>query len=338
MDELTKYSMRNNLSAVAYLLLAIMGISFTIVGLTGVTPNIHLVLFIEILIGAAGLTLLILKKRDLTALCFLMFALMFGYYTVTGGLLRSIIVPVMLFLFILFGIFLLATKEPKKTTYFCIFFPYGIGAICIALFRHLTIISAIMHILFSLIALLYAIIFASEKIHLPLAKNLKSDEAIEFRKVGPVLGYYPFAIFCVITAVNFITGLVDGETFKSILLVCGIVLTMAGIINAIFAQQKFMPLMFILMGIAIALIPLGGSVFYFVAGGVFILLFILALLQKESRLLPAAMLILSGALFFIMGFGLFAPVFGVILAGLTGLLAFYITFALLDEKKPVPLF
>ena len=338
MDELTKNSMRNTISAAAYLLIAIMGITFTIVGLTGVEANMYVVLFVEILLGAAGLTLLILKKRDLTALCFMMFALMFGYYTVTGGLLVSVIVPVMLFLFILFGILLLATNEPKKKTYFCVFFPYGIGAIGIALFGHLTVISVIMHFLFALIALLYAVVFASEKIRLPLAKILKSDEAIEFRKVGPVLGYYSFAILCVIAAVNFITGLVDEETFKSILLVCGVVLAIAGIINAVFAQQKFMPLMFILMGISLALIAVSGSVFYYVAGGVFILLFILALLQKESLILPAAMLILSGALFLIMGFGISSPVFGVILAGLSGLLALYVTFALLNERKPVPLF
>jgi len=338
MDELAKNTFRNNISAGAYLLLAIMGICFVISGLTDITFNMYLMLIVQALIATAGILLLVLKKRDLTGFCFLMFALMFSYYTFTGGVLASIVVPVLLFLFILFAIFLLGTNETKKTSYFCVFLPYGIGAIGIAINGYVTVISVIFHSIFALLALFYAIVFSSEKIKLPLSKKLKSDETIEFRRIGPALGYYLFAIPCVISVVSLISGLVDKGTFGNILLACGVVLIIAGIINAVFSQQRFTPIMFILMGISLLLIPLCGEIFYYVSGGIFILLFILALLQKESLVLPGLMLLFAGALFLILGFGISLSIFGIILAGLAGLIAFYIAFALMFEKKSLPLF
>jgi len=338
MDELTKNSVRNSVSAGAYLLLAITGIFFVIVGLTTAQFNMYLMLVVQALIATAGIILLVLKKRNLTAFCFLMFALLFSYYTFTGGVLASIVVPILLFLFIVFALFLLGTNESKKLTYFCVFLPYGIGAIGIAIFGNITVLSVIFHILFALVALFYAIVFASEKINLPLSKKLKSDETIEFRKIGPALGYYLFAVPCVIGVVSLISGLVDKGTFGNILLACGIVLIIAGIINGIFSQQKFTSVMFIIMGISLLLIPLCGDVFFYVAGGLFILLFVLALLQKESLVLPALMLLFAGAHFLILGFGISLAIFGIILSGLAGLLALYIAFALMFEKKALPLF
>jgi len=338
MDELTKNTVRNNISAGAYLLLAITGISFTIVSQTGASFNMYLMLILQVLVGTAGIILLVLKKRDLTALCFLMFALLFSYYTVTGGVLSSKIVPIVLCIFILFAFFLLGTKEAKKTSYFCVFLPYGIGAIGVAIFGYVSIVSVIFHIFFALVALFYAIIFATERFNLPLSKKLKSDESIEFTRIGPVLGYYLFATLSVIAVISLITNLVDTGTFNALLIACGVVLAISGIINAIFSQQKFTPVMFILMGISVVLVPLGGDIFYYVAGGIFILLFILALLQKESMVLPALMLLFTGALFLILGFGLSLTIFGIVLTGLSGLIALYIAFALLFEKKSLPLF
>jgi len=338
MDELAKNRFRNNISAGTYLLLGLMGIFFVINGLTIAQFNIFLMLIIQALIATGGIILLVLRKRDLTAFCFLMFALLFSYYTFTGGLLVSIVVPILLFLFILFAIFLLGTNEAKKTSYFCVFLPYGIGAIGIAIFGYITVLSVIFHLIFALLALFYAFVFASEKIKIPLSKKLKSDETIEFGRIGPALGYYLFAVPCVLSVVSLITGMVDKGTFSNILFGCGVVLIIAGVINGIFSHQKFTPIMFIVMGVSVLFIPLCGEVFYYVAGGMFIFLFILALLQRESVVLPGLMLLFGGAFFLVMGFGLSLAIFGIILAGLAGLLALYITFALMFEKKSLPLF
>jgi len=338
MDELAKNRFRNNISAGTYLLLGLMGIFFVINGLTVSNFNMFLMLIVQALIATGGIILLVLRKRDLTAFCFLMFALLFSYYTFTGGVLVSIIVPILLFLFILFALFLLGTNEPKKTSYFCVFLPYGIGAIGIAIFGNLTVLSVIFHLIFALLALFFALVFASEKIKIPLSKKLKADETVEFGRIGPALGYYLFAVPCVISVVSLIIGMVSKGIFSSILFGCGVVLIIAGVINGIFSQQKFASIMFIVMGVSVLFIPLCGEVFYYVAGGMFIFLFILSLLQKESGILLGLMLLFGGAFFLVMGFGLSLAIFGIILAGLAGLLALYIAFALMFEKKSLPLF
>jgi len=338
MDEITKISFRNNISAFAYLLLALLGVMFTIGGATNTAFNPIMGLLIEVLVGASGIFLLILRKRDLTALCMLMFSMLFGYYTVTGGVINSVIVPVLLWFFIIFGLIMLGTKEKKKTSYFCVFFPYGIGAIAISIFGSPTLITLIMHGFFAAIALLYAIIYASEKVHLPLAKKLRVDEEIQFKKIGPVLGYYLFAVLCILTLFYQLNGIMTVDVYNAIFITGGIILIISGIINAIFSQQQFTPLMFIIMGISSILVPLTGVVMFFVAGGIFLVLSLVALLQKQSLILPAIMLLITGVYYLLMGFELSHPAIYIVLCGLSGLIALYLSFALLFEKKPLPIF
>lgn len=342
MDETAKTRGRNVISAIAYILLAILGGVFTIsTVLDGAFIPVTMIA-LEVLVGIAGIALLILKKRDLTAIVFLMFATLFAYYTATGGVRFSTVTAVLCWLFILFPIILLTTKEKKASSYFCVLLPYGIGAIAFAYLGGASIVTIILHIIFSLIALFTGILYLAEKAKLPLALKLRSDENVEFTRAGPCLAFYLLAVFAIVAAVSAIMQTGTAVTFTSLSLACGISLAAIAVILAVFARMRIGALLVFIAGVVIALAPVAGTLFpdkgtlfFIIAGIVFIILAICALFRK--RVFSAtAMFILIGVTYLLAGCGIQAPVLYTVLWGIAGLIGVYLTLALL-KKKPLPL-
>ncbi|HJJ54706.1 MAG TPA: hypothetical protein O0X50_01310 [Methanocorpusculum sp.] len=333
MDEIEKTNLRNTVSAIAYFLLAIIALLF-IMACLNYAPFSYLLLgIIASLVGICGIVLLILHKRDLTAMVLLMFAMLFGYYTISGGILDSDITAVLLIFFILFAILLLASKAKKAKCYFCVFLPYGIGAIGPAFFSSL-IITIIMHIIFGLVALMYGIMFVSERFKKPVALLLRSDEPVSFAKIGSVLGYFLFAIPFAIFGVQILVGLTTMDTMYSLLMLCGIYLVIIGIIIAVFGDRHFAPLLFSLMGVSCLLVPFLGSSLFYISGGIFIILGICALIQKVRYVLPAILLLVSGALYVVLGTGAAVPVLWIILTFASALIAIFVSFRILRQQNP----
>ncbi|HJJ36520.1 MAG TPA: hypothetical protein O0X27_05035 [Methanocorpusculum sp.] len=334
MDETGKDQLRNQVSAIAYFLLALIAGLF-VIACTGYAPFNHVLLgVLATFVGICGIILLILHKRDLTALVMLMFAMLFGYYTISGGVLNSDITAVLLFFFIIFALLLLATGSKKGKCYFCVFLPYGIGALGPAFFSSL-VVTIIMHCVFGFVALLYGIMFVAPRIKAPLAQILRSEEPISFSRIGAVLGYFLFAIPVAILGVQEILGmtLTDMGTIASLLMLCGFYLVVAGIIIAIFGDRHFAPLLFSLMGVSCLLVPFLGSSLYYVSGGIFIILGICALIQKVNYVLPAILLLVSGALYIVLGTGLSLPVLVIVLSFASALLAVIISFLILHQQR-----
>jgi len=342
MDEIAKTKYRNRISALAYLLLAILGGLFTASAILDAQFNPILMIIIESLIGTAGIILLVLKKRDLSAIVFLMFATLFAYYTITGGVRFSPVTSVLCWLFILFPLIILTTREKKATTYFCVFLPYGIGAIVYGYFNGVTVINVIMHIIFTLIALMTAILYVNEKLQKPFALKLRSDEDVQFTRSGPGLGYYLLAVFCIIAAVAILMDLFISDIFYTTSITCGISLIIVSCLLAIFARQQISSLLVLLAGLGILFIPFenilfddGGAIFCTITGILFIIFTVISIILKK-RILIAVMFILIGLFFLITGIGIVLPILNSVLFGLAGIIGIYLTFTVM-KKKALPI-
>ncbi|HJJ30940.1 MAG TPA: hypothetical protein O0X97_01675 [Methanocorpusculum sp.] len=338
MNEAKCTVLRNSVSGLAYLFLATLAALFIIADLSAVRLTLIPAVVLEVLIGICGIILLGLKKRDLTGIVMILFAMLFGYYTVTGGVLYSIATPVILVFFILIACILLLTKEKKAQSYFCVFLPYGIGAVTIACGASDSIFTIILHIIFGLVALIYSLLFLAPKANNKLALKLKSDEEFSFSESGPVIGYALLMIPGAIYAVSILTGFADVETLQTLLLLCGILLVIAGILLAVFSKQYRKSILFAVMGLFSAAAAFGGGVMYYITGGVLILLGILALFQKKAKILNFLILMPAGILAILLGFSINNLIINLILITIITLVSLYMTVVYFCRKKELPQF
>lgn len=116
--------------------------------------------------------------------------------------------------------------------------------------------------------------------------------------------------------------------------VCGLMLVLSGILMMAVGKMRFTPIMFILMGFLSILICQDPSIQVYIAAGVmFIVLGLFAVFRKESRILPAIMLIIYGVSCFFAGSGVLSGVLNLIPA----LIAVYLAFAVFSQSKNLKL-
>jgi len=347
MDDVEKTKRRNLVSGIAYILVAALGFIFTLgdymqtgYGQNGVILNV----IFEILIGLCGLYLLLLKKRDLTGLTLIMFSMLFSFYTFTGGVRYSAITFALLWFFILFPIFIMTTKEQKATTYFCVLFPYGIGAIGYAISSGPSIVAVVMHFLFSALALLTGIQYIVEKIQTKNALKLRSDEEMDFTKTGPCLGAYVLSVTCLVSAAAIHSGLWTSDLFNSLSFTCGICMIIFCIITYYFCRLKWRTVMGILTGISIICYSVGlsfesveGLNFFMISGILFLLVTVFSIVL-DHKILPALSTMLLGICLLMFGLGLSHPALSTILLSIAGIIGLYITLIFMNKKLKLPMF
>lgn len=341
MDEPAKYKTRNIVSAIAYFLLAQLACFFVIGDFIEGEFVAWVLYLIEALIACAGIMLLILKKRDVTALVFLIFASLFAFYTATGGVRFSTLTFVLCWFFILIPLLLLFTKEKKVSTYFCIFLPYGFGAIFYGFLGEGNPVILGIHIFEGCYALFLGLLYVLEKVKIHLALKLRSDESLPFSRIGPVFGLYLLSVFCIVAPVAILTGATGSDNILRISAVCGVCLIMTAVILWIFTQQRIGAFLMLLAGIAIPIVTFcdigttSGSAPLFIIGILFLAAASTAMIRKRW-VLVSLMFVFIGVVYLLIGLGIVVPALNAVLQFLAGLIGIYLTLAIL-AKRALPI-
>jgi len=347
MEEVEIAKRRNLVSGIAYILVAVLGFIFTIGDFlqTGFEQSgVILNVVFEILIGLCGVYLLLLKKRDLTGLTLIMFSMLFSFYTFTGGVRFSAITFALLWFFILFPIFIMTTKEPKATTYFCVLFPYGIGAIGYAISSGPSIMAVVMHFIFSALALITGIQYIVEKIQTKNALKLRADEEMEFTKTGPCLGAYVLSVVCLVSAAAINSGLWTSDLFNNLSFACGICMIIFSAIIYYFCRLKWRTVMGVLTGASILCYSVGLSfdsvegLNFFVISGILFLLVTAFSVILDHKVLPAISTLLIGICLLMFGLGFSHPTLSTVLLTIAGIVGLYISLLFLNRRIKLPMF
>lgn len=341
MDETAKYKARNIVSAIAYFLLALLAGLFVSADLVEGEFVAWVLYLIEGLVACAGIVLLVLKKRDVTALAFLMFGSLFAFYTATGGVRFSTLTFVICWFFILIPLLFTFTKEKKAVTYFCIFLPYGFGAIFYGYMGEGNAVILAIHIFEGCYALLLGLLYLLERVKIHLALKIRADEAIPFTRCGPVFGLYLLSVFCIVAPVAILTGSTGSGNILRISLVCGVCLALTAVLLWIFARQRVGAVLMMLAGIAIPLVVFSdigtttGSVPLFVIGVMFLGAAAGALIRKKW-VMVSLMFQFIGVVYLLIGLGVVVQPLNAVLLFIAGLIGIYLTLAIL-AKRPLPI-
>lgn len=345
MDEIQKGEARNYLTAAGLVVIAFQMIAWV------ATLNIYFPTYAEklmvsefitaivaVMITIIGVSLLILRKRDLTAITYLAFAAMFTFWSLDEWCSGYVDLIFGAF-FLIIALIILTAKDKKKYLLFIIPALFGIKEIIYGickLFKLSFDLCDWMYPVMIFICIYLAIAVCSERIHLPFGRLLASDVVTDFKVSGAVLGYLVFAIPVTYFGVYYLTGL-DMVNISSIGCVSGGILVVLGILMLAIAKMRFTPVMFMLMGFMMLLMPYIQFKMTWIAGLGFILIALFAFLRTESRILPAIMLLVQGVVFVLMTF-CSVPVLFAVLDFAAAVIAVYIAFAVFSQSKRLPLF
>ena len=353
MNETAKNEMRNYLSAAGFFVFALSAliVSTATLSKTVATSIFDAGIACSLLILLFGILLVVLGKRDLTAITFLMLGSTKLLLEITGTHLLSsgnmadlsfINVILQIFLIILALILLTAKDKAKYPLALLI----GLEGICnlIGNFSSVDLRMAIIgnsHIIIAVLVLYLAFACASERFKLPLSKTLTADQETDFKKSASALGYLTIAASMAVWAFFYIFNVSDivAEIIYALDGVYAILMILVGILLFAVAKMRFTPVMFLLAGALLAVSSVIGDNFEFIIGILFIVLGLFAVLRTESRILPGLMFVIYGISYFIVpvAAGAGITVLAVIVNGLPALIALYLAVATFSQKK-LPLF
>ncbi len=241
------------------------------------------------------------------------------------------------FLLVLTGI-ILTSKDKKKYLLFLIPGFISLRMLIHSFFGASSPAALILFLITAIIPLYYAFACASERITLPGGALLRADAVTDFKASGSVLGYLLFGIIALSWALAY-AGVSPLAAVNATDYVGGFFLILTGILLFAVGKMRFTPVMFILTGfLAVISVYVSGPLYY-VVGAMFIVLGLFAILRKESRILPAVMLIIYGCTYFFTPAAGEAglPVVSIILNLIPALIAVYLAFAVFSQRK-LPLF
>lgn len=347
MDDIAKTEMRNYAMSAGFLAIAMLMLPNVIEFIFGniVPAMIDTFTFISaVLLLLTGVVLIILKNRDLTAITFLMLGMITTTFDIAAFTLPpdKASIPIMglisgIFMLIL-ALIILTAKDKKK--YLLFILPALFGLRFILGFYSQSFIF-IIGLIIAVISIYFAFACASEKIKLPLGSLLTADVVTDFKSSGSVLGYLLISLSSAAWASHYFLG----ESIVSLLganiidIGCGFMLIFGGVLLFAVGKMRFTPVMFIVAGF---LVMLGGFVtgaLMYPIGIIMIILGLFAVLRKESRILPAIMLIIYGVTYLISANAGLAslPMVSAILNLVVSLIAIYLAFAVFSQRK-LPLF
>ena len=335
MDELAKTEARNYLTAAGFFVMAAFVLPSV---LSGTFPSATIQLATGLGLLLIGTLLIILRKRDMIAILFMMFSI----YHISIGFLPGFVGFPILFCFSgLILLTLLVTLTGKdKAKWLLILLPL-VMIVCslIGLLSgiDLTDITAIEFWIQFAICIYFALVCASERLHLPGRKLLTADEETDFKASGSVLGYLLFAAVSGMYALYYIVGesMMNAEYMHTINIVAAVLFIFIAVLLFTVGKMRFTPAMFLLLGLTNLLAMYSSPGVMFIGAAIlFIIIGIFAMLRKESRILPGIMLVLYGCTFFFSGFaGGNTPVVSVILNAIPCLIAIYLAFVVYSQKK-----
>jgi len=339
MDELAKTEARNYLCAAGFFILAasfILGIFSRFGTNTFVESNDFTRLALGIGLLVVATLLIVLHKRDMIAILFFMMGFYQLFFAFTSaGIWRSILVGLVL----LVGLVTLAGQDKKKWMLFLIPLIWFIRSLIIMCIGYSVAGNIVLCIILAVISLYYAFCCACERCNLPGAKILTADESTDFKASGYVLGYMLFAIITGGYALHYILGeaVLPLETFVSLELVSGALMIFVAILLLTVGKMRFTPIMFLLIGLVSILSMYSSGAMFIGTAILYIVIGLFAMLRKESRILPALMLIIYGCGDFFTAYATggvaTAPVVSVILNTIPCLIAIYLAFVVYSQRK-----
>ncbi|HJJ38638.1 MAG TPA: hypothetical protein O0X42_00740 [Methanocorpusculum sp.] len=336
MDENAKTEARNYLAAAGFFVIAACF-------LPSILRNIGSSSFIEFnpafnialglsLISIATL-LIVLRKRDMTALLFFMLGSLELFWAFTLPGMWDLILTGFLFFAALIT---LVSKENVKRLVFLIPLILFVREIMCNCFEYNVAVNSVLNIILTVISLYFAFACASERISLPGRKLFTADETTDFKASGSVLGYMLFALLSGGYALYYILGeaVLPLETFVSIELLCSALMIFIAVLLLAVGRMRFTPVMFLLIGLTNILVMYSTGTMFIGTGILMIIIGLFAMLRKESRILPGIMLIVYGCTDFFTAFaGGNAPVVSVILNAIPCLIAIYLAFVVYSQRK-----
>ena len=327
MDEFARVEARNYLTAAGFFVFGAASLLFLISYFTGsvslFSPAIDIAAGIGMLIIAA--LLFILRKRDMTGILFAMFGVMDLFWANCSGDRFQILLSIFA---ILAAVVLLTSKDKQKW----LLFPIPV----------LLLFPGIPFIIGTLLSLYYALVCASERISLPGRKLLTADEETDFKASGSVLGYMMFGLTMTAWAIFNLFGESFGFTFgalQTLEFICAVVMVFISVLLFAVGKMRFTPVMFLMMAMVTIFGNFSTAALSIGIGVLFLLIGIFAILRKESRILPGIMLLLTSAVYFILGGVSFTtPTIAVGIVELAAAaISVYLAFAVYSPKK-LPLF
>ena len=327
MDEPARVEARNYLTAAGFFVFGAASLLFLISYFTGsvslFSPAIDIAAGIGMLIIAA--LLFILRKRDMTGILFAMFGVMDLFWANCSGDRFQILLSIFA---ILAAVVLLTSKDKQKW----LLFPIPV----------LLLFPGIPFIIGTLLSLYYALVCASERISLPGRKLLTADEETDFKASGSVIGYMLFGLTMTAWAIFNLFGESFGFTFgalQTLEFICAVVMVFISVLLFAVGKMRFTPVMFLMMAMVTIFGNFSTAALSIGIGVLFLLIGIFAILRKESRILPGIMLLLTSAVYFILGGVSFTtPTIAVGIVELAAAaISVYLAFAVYSPKK-LPLF
>ena len=353
MNETAKNEMRNYLSAAGFFVFALSTLLISADALFGVgggaTTVFNADLILSVLLLLIGVLLVVLGKRDLTAISFLMFGsikllTILPYILTSVTLIELFFVNAVLQIFlIILALILLTAKDKAKYPLALIIGLQGIFKIISFLVpvNLLYMVAGCFHVILTVLALYYAFACASERFTLPLGKTLTAEQETDFKKSASVLGYLTVSASMAVWSLFYLFNASDlvAEIIYAVDGVYAFLMILVGILLFAVAKMRFTPVMFLLAGALLAVSSVIGDSFEFIIGILFIVLGLFAVLRTESRILPGLMFVIYGISYFIVpvAAGAGITILAVLVNGLPALIALYLAVATFSQKK-LPLF
>ena len=329
MDELAKTEARNYLCAAGFFVMAAQAL---LVALSGFFLNETIQFVFGIGLLLIGTLLIVLRKRDMIAILFMMMSFFHLSHAFIPGFSGSAIAICFDGLILLTLLVTLTGKDKAK--WLLILIPLVL--VISGLVRLLCGVTPIMFWILFAISIYFALACACERINLPGRKLLTADEETDFKASGSVLGYLLFAVISGMYVVYYIVGesMMHLEYLHTINIVAAVLMIFVAVLLLTVGKMRFTPAMFLLIALADLLTMFSTGSMFIGTGILFIIIGLFAMLRKESRILPGIMLIVYGCTHFFTAYaGGNMPVVSVILNVIPCLIAIYLAFVVYSQKK-----
>ncbi|HJJ29119.1 MAG TPA: hypothetical protein O0X70_07010, partial [Methanocorpusculum sp.] len=298
---------------------------------------------LSILLMLCGIVLLVLRNRVLSAVTFLFMSAEFLMYALEYK--SYFVVPFASVFSLILAAIILTCRSPKKYLYAVINILCGLIGV-LGLFDSGTPLgtaAVVCMIVTSGILIYFAVACASQKIEMPFTKFLTNDDDMAFSRSGPVLGYLFLGIYLFMWVLyNFIgEENFPPEIISAVCFAVSLMIMVIGFLSFAVGRMRFTPLLFLATGAAFLIdLYVSGSMHYVVAM-LLLLIGILAVFRKHSRLMPSLLVIGFGFARFLMNNVEAFPELITVVSILNiacMLLAVYLAFAVFAEKPKLPLF
>ena len=330
MDEPAKTEARNYLTAAGFFVIAAFELLLILAPeISSATRS----LIVGIGLLLIGTLLIVLRKRDMIAILFMMLAFFFISHSFIPGHIGAAINFCFSGLILLTLLITLTGKDKAKWLLILIPLMMIVGSLTEGLSE---IIPVVFIVIISVISIYFALACACERINLPGRKLLTADEETDFKAAGSVLGYVLFAAISGMYVVYYIVGesMMHLEYLHTINLVAAVLLIFIALLLFAVGKMRFTPAMFLLLGLTQLLSMFSSGTMFIGIGILYIIIGVFAMLRKESRILPGIMLVVYGCTDFFTAYaGGNTPVVSVILNAIPCLIAIYLAFVVYSQKK-----